>query len=185
MEERLLAVKQRCLNCKRCSLCKTRTNVVFGTGSPYASVMFVGEGPGENEDLQGQPFVGKAGQLLDRFLYAIDLPREDVYIANIVKCRPPHNRDPLPEEQEACIGWLREQVKIIQPTLIVCLGRVAAQKLIDPDYRVSVDHGKIIDKGKFYMTSTLHPAALLRFPEQKEKAFGDFLAIRDFLNRNR
>ena len=124
-------LKEQCLNCKKCGLCETRTNVVFGVGNPNAEVMFIGEGPGENEDLQGEPFVGRGGKLLDKMLYSVDLSREEnIYIANIVKCRPPKNRDPKPEEQVACTDWLRNQYKLINPKIIVCLGRIASAKLL-------------------------------------------------------
>ena len=120
------ALRNACLACTQCPLCQTRHNVVFGVGPEDAEVLFIGEGPGEQEDLKGEPFVGPAGRLLDEMLTIIDLSRETCYIANIVKCRPPHNRDPLPVEQEACIGWLRAQTKLLRPKIIVCLGRIAA-----------------------------------------------------------
>ena len=179
----LQELQQSCQDCRNCRLCEGRKNVVFGMGNPNARVMFVGEGPGATEDEQGLPFVGKAGQLLDRFLFAIDLTREDVYIANIVKCRPPQNRDPQPDEQDACIPYLREQVKLIKPQLIVCLGRIAAQRLIREDFRVTREHGKLFDKGAFQMMGTFHPAALLRNPAQNEAAFSDFCVIREFLQQ--
>ena len=116
--------------CTACELCKTRTNCVFGVGNRNADVLFIGEAPGENEDKTGVPFVGRAGQLLDKFLFAVDIPRERVYIANILKCRPPKNRDPLPAEEDACIDFLRRQVALIQPKVIVCLGRISAMRLI-------------------------------------------------------
>jgi DNA polymerase len=145
--------------------------------------MFVGEGPGENEDLQGEPFVGRGGQLLDKFLAAVDLDRKkNIYIANMVKCRPPQNRDPKPEEQEACIGWLREQTRIIKPKIIVCLGRISAQKLISADFRVTQQHGQFIEKGGILFMGTFHPAALLRDPNRKPDALEDFLALRDKIN---
>ena len=126
------ALEQTCLSCTRCGLCETRHNVVFGVGAKNADVMFVGEGPGEQEDLRGEPFVGPAGKLLDDMLSIIDLDRKtNCYIGNIVKCRPPRNRDPLETEQEACIGYLRNQVALIQPKIIVCLGRIAAKRPID------------------------------------------------------
>lgn len=175
-------LQKDCLSCQRCSLGQTRTNLVFGTGNPNADVMFIGEGPGEQEDLQGEPFVGKSGQLLDKMLKAIDLDRTDnIYIANMVKCRPPHNRDPLPEEEDQCIIWLREQFKFIRPKIIVCLGRVAAQRLIDPNFRVTKQHGQFMEKAGILMMGTFHPAALLRNPQQKPDAFDDFLALRDKL----
>ena len=181
MAETLAELRSLCSECKKCGLCETRTHVVFGDGSENAKVMFIGEGPGENEDLQGKPFVGRAGQLLDKFLIAIGLDREQVYIANMVKCRPPKNRDPQPGEQEACIGYLREQVRLIRPKLIVCLGRISAQRLIDPDFRVTRQHGDWFEKNGILMMGTFHPAALLRNPNNKPAAFEDFLKIRDKL----
>ena len=166
--------------CTACGLCQGRHHVVFGVGNPHAPVMFVGEGPGEHEDLQGEPFVGRAGQLLDKMLAAIDLDRkENVYIANIVKCRPPQNRDPLPEEQDACIRWLRAQTRLIRPKILVCLGRIAAQRLYKPDIRITREHGRFEQHGSILFMSTLHPAALLRNPAQKPAAFEDFLKLRD------
>ena len=131
-----------CLSCQKCGLCQTRTHVVFGMGSPHAEVMFIGEGPGRNEDEQGLPFVGRSGQLLDKYLAAIHLKREDIFITNIVKCRPPENRDPTPQEWEACMPYLREQFRLIRPKIIVCLGRIAAQRLIRPDFSVMKEHGQ-------------------------------------------
>ena len=180
--ENLESLRQDCLNCTRCHLTETRHNVVFGVGPEKAEVMFIGEGPGENEDLKGEPFVGRAGQLLDKFLTAIDLDRTKVYIANMVKCRPPKNRDPKPEEQEACIGYLREQVRIIRPKIIVCLGRISAQRLIDPSFKVTVQHGEIYEKNSVKMMGTFHPAALLRNPNNKPAAFEDFIKIRDIIS---
>ena len=174
------ALTEQCRNCTACGLAATRTNVVVGVGQPDAEVLFIGEGPGENEDLKGEPFVGRGGQLLDKMLAAVGLSRQhNIYIANIVKCRPPKNRDPLPEEQEACIGWLREQVSLIRPKIIVCLGRVAACRIISPDFKVTRQHGQFVEKGGILMMGTLHPAALLRNPNQKPDAFSDFLALRD------
>jgi len=173
-------LKQECLSCRRCDLCETRTNVVFGQGVPDAEVLFVGEGPGANEDEQGLPFVGRSGKLLDSYLEAVDLSRErNVFIANIVKCRPPQNRDPLPEESAACMPWLREQFRLLRPKIVVCLGRVAAQQLIEKGFSVTKDHGKFFDKQGTLFMATLHPAALLRNPNHKPLAFGDFAALRD------
>ena len=173
-------LKETCLSCEKCELCKGRRNVVFGVGNPNAKVMFVGEGPGEQEDIQGEPFVGKSGQLLDKYLEIIDLSRnENIYIANIVKCRPPQNRDPKPEEQDACIDYLRKQVKLIQPKIIVCLGIIAAQRLISPDFRVTSQHGEFIEKGGILFMGTFHPSALLRNPANKPHALSDFQALRD------
>lgn len=173
-----------CLACRKCGLCEGRHQVVFGTGCRDAKVLFIGEGPGENEDLQGEPFVGRGGMLLDKILAAVDLDRKkNIYIANMVKCRPPKNRDPLPEEQEACIDWLRNQVKLLNPQIIVCLGRVAAMKLIKPDIRVTKEHGVFFKKGNLLMMATFHPAALLRNPNQKPAAFEDFLKLREKIDR--
>ena len=142
--------------------------------------MFIGEGPGRNEDLQGEPFVGAGGQLLDKYLAAVDLDRRtNIYIAKIVKCRPPQNRDPLQEEQEACMDWLRNQTALLRPKIIVCLGRIAAMRIIKPDFKITREHGQFFKKGNIYMTATLHPAALLRNPAQKPAAFDDFLKLRD------
>jgi DNA polymerase len=153
-------------------------------GNKNADILFIGEGPGENEDLQGEPFVGRAGQLLDKMLAAVDLDRKtNIYIANIVKCRPPQNRDPLPEEQDACIGWLRNQVYLMKPKIIVCLGRIAAMKLIKPDMKITKEHGVFFEKGGVLMMATLHPAALLRNPNNKPGAFEDFLKLRDKLEQ--
>ena len=171
-------LKQSCENCRACPLHESRTNCVFGVGNPQAKLMFVGEAPGEQEDLSGIPFVGRAGQLLDKFLFAVDLSREDVYIANILKCRPPHNRDPLPAEEDACIGYLRDQVRLISPRIIVCLGRIAAGRLIKPDFKITKEHGIWFEKGPFSMTAVYHPASLLRNPSQKDAMLADMKAIR-------
>lgn len=169
-----------CLCCEKCNLSKTRTNVVFGIGNRNAEVMFIGEGPGQNEDLQGEPFVGRGGQLLDKMLKAIDLDRnKNIFITNIVKCRPPQNRDPLPEEQDACLVWLRNQVAFIKPKIIVCLGRIAAMKIIKPDMKITKEHGIFFEKNGLLMMATLHPAALLRNPRQKPDAFEDFLKLQN------
>jgi DNA polymerase len=141
--------------------------------------MFVGEAPGEQEDLSGTPFVGRAGQLLDKFLYAVDINREDVYIANILKCRPPKNRDPLPDEEDACIDYLRRQVEIIDPKVIVCLGRISAMRLIKPDFKITQEHGAWFKKGKYLMTAVYHPAALLRDPRKKEDMLKDMKMIKE------
>ena len=172
-------LKSVCSDCTKCGLCETRHNVVFGIGWEEADVMFVGEGPGEQEDLQGEPFVGAAGHLLDDMLSIIDLSRENCYIGNIVKCRPPRNRDPLETEQDACIVYLRNQVALIQPKIIVCLGRVAAKRLIDPDYRITRQHGTWVQKGGIWMTAIYHPSALLRDVSKRPETFDDLLAIRD------
>ena len=173
---------ESCCNCQKCELGKTRTNCVFGTGNREADILFVGEAPGEQEDLSGTPFVGRAGQLLDKYLYAVDINREDVYIANILKCRPPKNRDPLPAEEDACIDYLREQVRLIKPKIIVCLGRIAAMRLIKPDFKISKEHGQWFEKGSFTMTAVYHPAALLRDPRRKEEMLADMQEIKKKLD---
>ena len=177
-EELWSQLKNRCASCQNCSLGRTRTNLVFGVGNQNADLMFVGEAPGQAEDEQGIPFVGAAGKLLDRYLYAVDIPRESVYIANILKCRPPHNRDPLPEEEDACIGHLREQVRLIQPKIIVCLGRISAMRLIKPDFRITREHGIFVRKGGVLMTAVYHPAALLRDASKKEDMLLDMERIK-------
>ena len=165
-------------NCTRCGLCETRHNVVFGVGNREADVMFVGEGPGEQEDLQGLPFVGRAGELLDDMLSVIDLSRQsNVYIANIVKCRPPQNRDPLNTEQDACIDYLRNQVALIRPKIIVCLGRIAACRLIREDFKITKEHGQWVNKSGIWMTALFHPAAILRDPNRRPETFVDLKGI--------
>ncbi|MBE6599144.1 MAG: uracil-DNA glycosylase [Ruminococcaceae bacterium] len=171
-----------CKACTKCPLHQTRTNCVFGTGDPHADVLFVGEAPGEKEDLSGIPFVGAAGKLLDKYLEAVGIDRGRVYIANILKCRPPQNRDPKPEEQEMCIGYLREQVKLIRPKIIVCLGRISAMRLIDPGYKITKEHGTIVKKGGFSMTAVYHPAALLRDPRKKEDMLTDMKKIKSYID---
>lgn len=174
------ALKQTCYSCTRCGLCETRKNVVFGVGKEDADIMFVGEGPGEQEDLKGEPFVGPAGKLLDDMLSIIDLDRHsNCYIANIVKCRPPRNRDPLETEQDACIGYLRNQVALIKPKIIVCLGRIAAKRLIDQDYRITRQHGQWVERNGIWMTAIYHPSALLRDVGKRPETFDDLISIRE------
>lgn len=178
MSATLEGLKEYCLQCQKCDLAKTRHNVVFGVGVPDAEVLFIGEGPGENEDLQGEPFVGKGGILLDKFLTAIDLSRDkNVYIANMVKCRPPHNRDPSQEEIDACIGYLRKQTALLKPKIIVCVGRVAACALMEKNFKVTKQHGQWIERNGIAMMGTFHPAALLRNPRNKPDAFVDMLGL--------
>ena len=151
---------------------------MFGQGVENAEVLFVGEGPGQNEDEQGLPFVGRSGQLLDQYLKAIHLDREkNVFITNIVKCRPPKNRDPLNVEQDACIGWLRRQTALLRPKLIVCLGRIAAKAIIKEDFRITAEHGKWFQRGGVQMTAIYHPSALLRDVEKRPETFVDLKAI--------
>lgn len=176
-------LQRDCVACEKCGLSKTRTHVVFGAGAPGAKVLFIGEGPGEQEDLTGEPFVGRGGQLLDKFLDYVELERKtNIFIANIVKCRPPNNRDPLPAEQEICIEWLRDQVRLMRPAIIVCLGRIASQRLIAPDFKVTLQHGEWIEKGGTLFMGTFHPAAILRDPRRKPEALEDFLKVRDKMN---
>ena len=172
-------LEQTCKNCSKCALADTRTNVVFGVGNPNAEVMFIGEGPGEQEDLTGEPFVGRAGKLLDEMLSLIDLDRKkNIYIGNMVKCRPPGNRDPLNTEQDACIDYLRNQVALIKPKIIVCLGRVAGMRIIKEDLKITKEHGQWFEKNGIWMMAMLHPAALLRDPRRKPDAFVDLKILK-------
>ena len=167
-------LENECKNCIKCSLHSTRTNVVFGVGNRSAKVLFVGEGPGESEDLRGEPFVGRAGVLLDDMLRIIGLDRKkNIYIANIVKCRPPKNRDPLNTEREACLGWLRAQYALIKPRIVVCLGRIAASELIGGDFKITRDHGKWYEKDGVRFMALFHPSALLRDPHRRPETFVD------------
>lgn len=171
-------LEAQCLSCRKCSLCEGRTNVVFGVGPRDAEVLFIGEGPGENEDLQGQPFVGRAGRLLDDMLEIIDLSRtKNIYIANMVKCRPPKNRDPLPAEQDACMDYLRDQVSLLRPKIIVCLGRISAMRIIKEDFKITQEHGQWFEKNGVYTMALYHPAALLRDPRRKPETFEDLKTL--------
>ncbi len=176
---------QQCGSCSKCGLCATRHNVVFGVGNPDADIMFIGEGPGEQEDLQGEPFVGAAGKLLDDLLSIIDIDRTNCYIANIVKCRPPMNRDPSDEEQNACFPYLEQQISFIKPAVIVCLGRVSAKRLIHPEYRITKEHGNWIYKDGIWMSAIYHPSALLRDVSKRPETFEDLLSIRTKLKQIR
>ena len=171
------ALYEECIHCQKCGLAETRTNVVFGEGARDAEVMFIGEGPGEQEDRTGRPFVGRAGQLLDDMLAMIDLKREKVFIGNMGKCRPPQNRDPLNIEQEACIGYLRNQVALLKPKIIVCLGRIAAMKLIKEDFKITREHGQWIEKAGVWMMAMYHPSALLRDPRKRPESFEDLKSL--------
>ena len=172
------ALEKECAFCQGCALGQTRTKLVFGTGSPDAEIMLIGEGPGEQEDLQGVPFVGPAGKLLDNMLQMIDLDRSKVYIANVVKCRPPKNRDPLPAEQQACRHWLDRQIGLVDPKIIVCLGRIAAMSIIKEDFRITREHGQWFTQGGRMYMATFHPSALLRDPSKRPDAFMDLRALR-------
>ena len=171
-------LKTECASCRACPLCEGRHNLVFGVGNEHADLMFVGEGPGEQEDLQGVPFVGPAGKLLDSMLEMIDLDRSRIYIANMVKCRPPHNRDPQASEMAACRAWLDRQIALVDPKLIVCLGRISAMALIREDFRITREHGLWFDKDGRRILATFHPSALLRDPSRRPEAFMDLREIR-------
>ena len=172
------SLREECLNCQKCALADTRTHVVFGVGVPDAEVLFIGEGPGENEDLTGEPFVGRGGQLLDDMLSLIGLDRnKNIYIANIVKCRPPKNRDPLNTEQDACIDYLRSQVGLIRPKIIICLGRISAMQFIKPDFKITREHGQWFDVNGRQVMALFHPAALLRDPRRRPETFEDLKGL--------
>lgn len=173
--------ENECINCRKCPLCEDRTNVVIGRGSKNADIMFVGEGPGEQEDLKGIPFVGPAGQLLNKMLIAAGIEESDYYIANVVKCRPPHNRDPLDEEQSACINYLRKQFLLIRPKIIICLGRIAAKAIINPEFKITKERGLWIERKNTYIMATFHPAAVLRDMSKKKPAWEDIKAIKNKL----
>lgn len=171
--------------CTKCGLCKGRHSIVISDGDPHAEIMFIGEGPGREEDEQGVPFVGAAGRLFNYLLEEAGLTREEIYICNIVKCRPPQNRDPFPEEAEACLPYLRAQIALVRPKVIVCLGRIAAKYVYDIEIQISRQRGQVRKKGAFYVIPTYHPAAILR----KQELTNDFVwdlntarRIRDKIN---
>ena len=172
-------LRETCLNCQACGLRRTCTQVVFGVGDPNAEVLFIGEAPGANEDQHGEPFVGRAGKLLDDMLAMIGLSRKNIYITNSVKCRPPENRDPLGEEKDACRGYLRQQVRLMKPKIIVCLGRISAMELIKPDFKISREHGQFFDRSGTLMMALYHPAALLRDPRKKPETFEDLKRLQE------
>lgn len=178
----LETLQKQVSECTACDLHKTRTQTVFGIGSQKADILFVGEAPGRQEDLKGEPFVGRAGQLLDEMLLAIGLKREQVYIANILKCRPPNNRDPKPEEQTQCTPFLLQQLKLLQPKLIVSLGRISAQYLLQTNLSLSRLRGKEHEYKAAHvpLLVTYHPAYLLRNPKDKAKAWEDLLKIKAY-----
>ncbi|MBQ7836174.1 MAG: uracil-DNA glycosylase [Clostridia bacterium] len=175
-------LENSCRECTKCSIGSKKKNCVFGCGNQNADIMFIGEAPGQSEDEMGIPFVGKAGKHFDKFLTALGMDREEVYIANILKCRPDNNRDPLPEEQDNCIGYLREQVKLVRPKLIVCLGRISAMRLIKPDFKITKEHGIFFKKGNYTVCAVYHPAALLRDPSKNQDMYIDMKKISQFLN---
>ena len=172
-------LQKECLACRRCGLAEQRTNVVFGVGNRHAEVLFIGEAPGANEDAQGEPFVGRAGKLLDDMLAMIGLDRTKIYIANSIKCRPPQNRDPLNTEKEACADYLRRQMELMRPKIIVCLGRISAAEIIKPDFKITQEHGQFFEKNGMLMMALYHPAALLRDPHKKPDTFVDLKRLQD------
>ncbi len=170
-------IEQMIQNCRRCGLCEQRHSIVLGEGNRKAEVMLVGEGPGADEDAQGRPFVGKAGQLLDKMFSAIDMRREDLYITNVVKCRPPGNRNPLNEEAQACLPILRMQYRLIRPKIVVCLGATATRHVYDPEARITRVRGQWLEKGGTLFLPTYHPAALLRDESKKKDVWQDLQSI--------
>ena len=168
--------------CSKCRLCQTRNNVVPGEGDIHADIMFIGEGPGRDEDLQGRPFVGRSGELLTRMIEAIGLKRDEVYICNIVKCRPPQNRNPEVDEAQACMNYLRAQFALVRPKIIVLLGKIACRYTLNEEISVMREHGRWYERKGVYFMPTFHPSALLRDPAKKRDAWDDFQKIRDKLN---
>ena len=177
-------VTEQISDCRKCRLCETRTNVVPGEGNPAAKLMFVGEGPGQEEDRQGRPFVGRSGELLTSMIHAIGLERSEVYSANVVKCRPPGNRNPEPDEAEACLPYLRAQVALIRPRIVVLLGKVACTYILRENISVMREHGNWYERKGVLFMPTFHPSALLRDPAKKRDAWEDFKKIRDMLRKD-
>ena len=177
MYEKMEELQEIIKNCNKCKLCQKRKNIVFGVGNENAKIMFIGEGPGADEDEQGIPFVGKAGKLMNNAFDAIGLKREDVYIANIVKCRPPNNRDPEQDEVEGCMNYLRNQVMIIKPKIIVLLGRIALQNILGKEYKITASRGKWVEKKQILYMPTWHPAALLRDETKKIDFINDLKQV--------
>lgn len=171
--------EEKCTNCNKCSLCNSRTNIVLGRGNRLADIMLIGEAPGKEEDLSGEPFVGRSGKLLDSILDEAGLSREEIYIANILKCRPPDNRDPKPTETKACIDFLYNQIELVNPKILVCLGKIPATTLIKKDFKVTVEHGNWFDFNGIPITGVYHPSAVLRFPKYKNDWIADFTAIKN------
>lgn len=173
-------LRAECLECRKCPLCEGRTNVVFGEGNENADILLIGEAPGANEDIEGRPFIGRSGKLLDSMLEEAGLSREkNIYITNMAKCRPPENRDPKPAETEVCREWLTRQIELIKPKIIVCVGRISAQKIIDKSFKVTQQHGQFVEKDGILYTATYHPAAILRNINNKPYALEDWVKIRD------
>jgi uracil-DNA glycosylase family 4 len=178
----LAEVRKELGDCRRCKLHRTRKTIVFGEGNEEATLMLVGEGPGYDEDVQGRPFVGKAGQLLTKILLSINLPREEVYIANIVKCRPPQNRNPEPDEIQSCHPFLMKQIDVIQPRIICALGTFSAQTLLKTDAKITTLRGRFFDLEGIKVIPTYHPAFLLRNPERKREVWEDMKKIAEWVN---
>ncbi len=181
MAKTLDELREELGECTRCSLCQGRNNIVFGDGNPDARLMFVGEAPGRAEDAQGLPFVGPAGRLLERLLEDIGLKRGDVYIANVIKCRPPGNRDPVPEETEACSPFLQEQIEIIRPRILCALGRVAAGLMMGKSVQITRIHGQRFEGAGYFLVPVLHPAAALRASSNMDLIRQDFKSLEAYL----
>ena len=180
MYENLEELETSIKDCKKCKLCNARQNIVFGIGNPNADIMLIGEGPGGDEDKQGEPFVGKAGQLMNKAFDVVGIKREEVYIANIVKCRPPNNRDPEEDEIQACMDYLRNQVMIIKPKIVVLLGRIALQNILGKEYKITASRGKWVEKKGILYMPTWHPAALLRDETKKIEFLNDLKMIMQY-----
>ena len=170
-------------DCNKCKLCNRRKNIVFGTGNKQADLMLIGEGPGADEDIQGIPFVGKAGQLMNKAFIGLGIKREEVYIANIVKCRPPNNRDPEPDESMTCINYLRNQVMLVRPKVILLLGRIALTNILGEEYKITASRGKMIEKKGITYIPTWHPAALLRDETKKIDFWNDLKLALNILKK--
>lgn len=169
--------------CTKCDLCQTRRQVLLGKGNKEAALMIVAEAPGEQEDIQGVPFVGRSGTVLDAVFEKVGMTREEIYITNIVKCHPPKNRNPKEEERELCLDWLRQELMLIQPKIICCLGKVAAERLIHPDFKITKEHGTFFLKNHYLFMATFHPSAILRDPSKKEAIEQDFTRIQKQLEK--
>lgn len=182
MYEKMKEIKEAIKNCNKCKLCKERKNIVFGIGNENADIMFIGEGPGADEDMQGIPFVGKAGQLMCKAFDLVGIEREKVYIANIIKCRPPNNRDPEQDEILGCINYLRNQVMIVKPKIIVLLGRISLQNILGKEYKITASRGKWVEKKGILYMPTWHPAALLRDETKKVDFIIDLNEVINKLN---
>lgn len=172
-------------HCSRCELCRTRNHSVMGRGNLHSPILFIAEAPGRNEDRDGVPFTGRSGELFDRLLGEVGMKREEIYLTNIVKCNPPGNRDPYPNEQEACIPYLKYETLLLRPKIIVCLGRIAAQRIIRPDYRITREHGVFLERKNTWLTAVYHPSAVLRDETKLPQMQEDFRKIREKLEEVR